>query len=97
MTRSTIISRRASAVACKRPAVLGGGMHWHSRFAVGLLLFWGTGCPLEWGKDGFNDRAIRKDTGLIVRRTHCAEGQHEVPPEEKDCPGPNCKPQCKNN
>jgi hypothetical protein len=40
----------------------------------GLLLLAATGCPEDWGPDGTNDRAMRKDLKERVEK-ECPEGK----------------------
>lgn len=70
-------------------------MHW-SRASIWLwLLLVGAGCPHDHMRDGFLDRAARKDTREQV------EGKHECPPGqtltrdcEEDVPDEECPMRC---
>lgn len=55
----------------------------------GLLLIFGTACPVEWRKDGFNDRAARKDARARLQ-VECPVGKTskwvcDDPEEEDSC------------
>lgn len=69
-------------------------MPWRTVAALALGLVGLTGCPEDFGKDGTNDRAVRKDMQELLLKHDCSEKEFRMFCSEGREQTEECRRQC---